>query len=464
MIPAGRFTSEETMKRIFRIASVLSAITLLGAAYARAQTPGQIPIFDQPGTGACNTAGGNDCVDSVITQDSGGNIGIGTTAPIAKLHVAAGSINLEDSTATSGNILKAGNPFIHNFGPVNTFMGAGAGNFSVIGDTNVGIGFIALANLTGGFSNTAVGGLALLSNTIGNTNTAVGRGALQANTEGNLNTATGRSALFSNVIGSANTADGVNALQTNFSGIRNNAMGESALFSNSGGNANVAIGNEALRTNPDGGNNIAIGDSSGINLQAGSSNIHIGYPGAAGFSESNTVRIGNCYGGIFGCTHRNFFVAGVATTAVSGVPVLINSNGQLGVAPSSKRFKNEIRDMGEASANLRKLRPVTFYYKPEVQSDARQLQYGLIAEEVAAVYPELVEYSGTGEPFSVRYQLLGTMLLNELQRQDRQLEEQQKQFQAQDAQIAELQVQLAAMARRFEEAGAPVIADKRQDR
>jgi hypothetical protein len=449
------------MKHIFRIASVLSAITLLGAAYAEAQTPGQVPIFDQPGTGACNAAGGNDCVDSVITQDSGGNIGIGTTSPVAKLHVAAGSINLEDSTPSSGNILKAGNPFIHNFGPVNTFMGSGAGNFSVIGDTNVGIGFNALASLTAGFSNTAVGGLALLSNTIGNTNTALGRGALQFNTEGNLNTATGRSALFTNVIGSANTADGVNALQSNFSGIRNNAMGESALFNNSTGNANVAIGNEALRNVPDGANNIAIGDSSGTNLQAGSSNIYIGYPGAAAFSESNTVRIGNCYNGIFGCTHRSFFVAGVATTSVSGVPVLVSPNGQLGVAPSSRRFKSEISDMGEATRNLRKLRPVTFYYKPEVQRGERQLQYGLIAEEVAAVYPELVEYSDTGEPFSVRYQLLGTMLLNELQRQDHQLEEQQKQFQAQEAKIAQLQVQLAAMAHRFEEAGASVIADKR---
>jgi hypothetical protein len=119
--------------------------------------------------------------------------------------------------------------------------------------------------------------------------------------------------------------------------------------------------------------------------------------------------------------------------------VFVNSSGQLGVLSSSARFKEDIHDMGEASATLRKLRPVTFYYKPEVQSGPRELQYGLIAEEVAAVDPNLVAYSATGEPFTVRFQLLAPMLLNELQRQD--------------AQIAELQAQLAGIASRLSEAG-----------
>ena len=433
------------MKQTFGFVTALTVITVLGLRDGRAQTPGQVPIFDQPGTGACNNANGNDCINSVITQDASGNIGVGTTAPVAKLHVAGGNLNLENSTATSGNILKGGNTFIHNMGPVNTFMGQGAGNFSVTGDTNTGIGFSALSSIADGFSNTAVGGLALSSDTGGHTNTAVGRGALQANTIGFENTANGRSALFSNDSGNLNTADGVNALQSNFNGSRNVAMGESALFGNSTGDANVGIGNETLK-NVNGAGNIAVGDSSGIDLQSGSSNILIGYPGAASFSESNTIRIGNCYGGIFGCNHQRFFAAGVATTGVSGVQVLVNGSGQLGVAPSSRRFKEEIQDLGDASAMLRKLRPVSFYYKPEVQSGPRQLQYGLIAEEVAAVNPDLVEYSETGEPFSVRYQLLAPMLLNEVQREDRQLDEQQKQ-------IAKLQAQLAAITSRLSDAG-----------
>ena len=435
------------MNRSFRFVLVLSTAAVLESGYVQAQTPRQVPVFDQPGTGACNSAGGNDCIDSVITQDSNGNVGIGATAPVAKLHVAGGNLNLEDSTATSGNILKAGNPFIHNFGPANIFIGAGAGNFMVTGDDNIGIGSNALDNVSAGFSNTAVGGNALRFNTSGNTNTAIGRDALLANTEGTLNTAIGRSALITNTTGSDNTADGVNALQTNSTGSGNTAVGESALFSNTSGGRNVAIGNDALRNVPAGTNNIAIGDAAGISLSGGVNNIYIGFPdrfSAGSLSpESNTIRIGNCVGGIFGCDHQSFFVAGVATTAVSGAPVLITGSGQLGVAPSSRRFKEEIRDMGEASAAFRRLRPVKFYYKQGVLGGARQLQYGLIAEEVAAVYPELVEYSESGEPFTVRYQLLGTMLLNELQRQDRQLEEQQKQ-------ISELQAQLAAMAHRLE--------------
>ena len=232
------------MCKVFSVVTMLATMTVLGAGSGQAQSPGQIPVFDQPGTGACYAAGGNDCIDSVITQGAGGNIGIGTTTPAAKLDIVGGNLNLEDSTATSGNILKGGAPFVHNSGPVNTFVGAGAGNFTVVGDTNTGVGFNALSNVMNGFSNTAVGGLALASDTSGHTNTAVGRGALQSNTEGQQNTATGRSALLINVIGSFNTADGVNALETNFDGIRNTAMGVNALFSNQSGSGHLLLTTE----------------------------------------------------------------------------------------------------------------------------------------------------------------------------------------------------------------------------
>jgi hypothetical protein len=426
--------------KILGFLSVLPTIIVLGSGYAQAQTPGRIPIFDQPATGTCNFAIGNDCIDSVITQDASGNIGIATTSPLARLDVAAGNINLENSTATSGNVLKGGSFFLHNFGPANVFLGIGAGNLAVSGDDNVGIGFIALGSNVDGFSNTAVGGQSLPNNTSGHTNTAIGRAAMQENRTGAFNTAVGRSALLANTVGFNNTAVGVSALQSITENANNTAIGESAL------------------TNALGGGNIAVGYRAGALLQSGSDNIYIGDEGPS--SESNTIHIGNCLGGLFGCQHRRFFVAGVATTAISGVSVLIDGNGQLGVAPSSGRFKEDIHDMGDASAGLRKLRPVTFHYKEGVEGTGRELQYGLIAEEVAKVYPELVQYSATGEPFTVRYQLLGTMLLNELQRQDRQLDEQRKQIHAQNAQIAELRAQLAAVAHRFEEVGVVVVANK----
>ena len=212
--------------KIRKASSLMPAVAFLCCCWpAQAQTQGRVPIFDSPGTGSCNAGAGNNCVDSVIVQDGSGNIGVGTGSPAARLHVAAGNLYLEDSSPTSGNLLKQGIPFLHNAGPVNTFLGAFAGNFGVTGDTNTGIGYAALNSIADGFSNTAVGGLALSANTSGNTNTAIGRGAMQWNTSGNLNTAVGRSALFNNQAGSDNTAIGVNALQSNIGGGTNVAVG-----------------------------------------------------------------------------------------------------------------------------------------------------------------------------------------------------------------------------------------------
>jgi len=419
-----------TLARTF-VSSAMLMLTL-GEVQAQTQTPGQITQFDPS----------LNIVDSVITQDPSGNIGIGTTAPAARLDVTAGNVNLEISSASSGNILKGGVLFLHNAGPANTFIGENAGNLSVSGDDNTAAGFNALRNIAGGFSNTAVGGRALLSDTSGDTNSAFGRDALLFNDIGSQNTAVGRSALISNTSGSFNTATGVNALQTNHDGIRNTAVGESALFANTSGNTNTAVGDEALK-NATGSDNIALGWQAGINVGGGSDNIQIGNNGSSG--DANTIRIGNCLGGIFGCAHSRFFAAGIVNSSVSGVQVLITGDGQLGVAPSSMRFKEQIQDMGDASSRLRRLRPVTFYYKQAAAGGSRQLQYGLIAEEVAQVYPELVQYSDTGEPFSVRYQLLGPMLLNEVQKQARQIEEQRLQIHAQEMQIAELKAQAAKL-------------------
>lgn len=278
------------MKRTFGFVTVLTVITVLGLGEARGQTPGQVPVFDQAGTGACNNANGNDCIDSVITQDASGNIGIGTTAPVAKLHVSNGNLNLENSTATSGNILKGGSPFMHNFGPANIFVGAGAGNFMVTGDDNVGIGSNALDNVSSGFSNTAVGGNALRFDTSGDTNTAIGRDALISNTQGSLNTAVGRSAMLGNTTGSANTVMGVSALQSS-NGSGNTAVGELALDNNSTGSYNAAIGMLTLSSNGTGYYNTGIGALADVSAPNLLNATAIGY--GAVVNASNKIRLGN---------------------------------------------------------------------------------------------------------------------------------------------------------------------------
>ena len=284
---------------------VFRAMLILGVGSVQAQTPGRIPVFDQPGTGFCNFASnGNDCIDSVITQ-LGTNIGIGTTAPSAKLDVAGGNLNLENSTTTSGNILKGGVLFLSNFGG-NTFLGQNAGNLTMTGNNNTATGANALPANTTGCCNTATGNNALLQNTTGGGNTASGDGALYSNSTGNNNTATGRWALIGNTEGANNTATGVSALQNNIGGSANTATGYSALhnsnndayntatgyyalYSNNGGYENTATGSQALQNNTGGFDNTAIGVGA-LNLNTtGIYNTATGYSALA----LNTTGTGN---------------------------------------------------------------------------------------------------------------------------------------------------------------------------
>ena len=195
-----------------------------------------------------------------------------------------------------------------------------------------------------------------------------------------------------------NTALGIGALDSNTTGDRNTASGDSALFSNTTGSGNTASGDSALFSNTTGSENIAIGYLAGENNSTGNNNIHIGH---SGFNESNTIRIG-------GASHDNAFIAGVQL-----VPV------------SSRQFKQDIHDMDKASSDLMRLRPVTFRYKKAYDSGEGRLQYGLIAEEAAEVYPELVVYDDTGKVKTVEYQKLPAMLLNELQKQHQVIQQQQ---------------------------------------
>jgi trimeric autotransporter adhesin len=263
----------------------------------------------------------------------------------------------------------------------------------------------ALFSLTTGTDNTAVGSQALFGLTTGVQNTAVGAQALFNNTA-NRNTAEGFRALINNTTGNSDTANGVNALLRNVTGGFNTAMGVSALEDNNG-SVNTALGANALQHNTTGTRNIALGVNAGLFLTTGSDNIDIANAGVAG--ESSTIRIGNS--NVDG-QNRAFIVGirGVTTGNADAVPVVIDSDGQLGTAGSSRRFKKEIKPMEQASEAILSLKPVTFHYNSDKTSTP---QFGLIAEEVAEVSPDLVVRDKNGEIYTVRYDAVNAMLLNE---------------------------------------------------
>jgi len=280
---------------------------------------------------------------------------------------------------------------------------------------NTAEGDNALFSLTTGFDNTAIGYSALFSNT-SSANTAIGAAALYSNTTGNNETATGFAALFSNTIGLYNTACGSNALYFNTTGNNNTASGESALVSNTTGGNNTANGAVALAFNTTGGRNIALGSLAGFNLTTGSNNIDIGNEGVA--AEANTIRIGTQG------TQTATFIAGISGAGVTGAAVVVSSSGQLGVAPSSERFKEQIKAMDKASEALLALKPVTFRYREEIDPEGIP-QFGLVAEEVERVNPDLVVRDAKGKVFTVRYEAVNAMLLNEFLKEHRKVEEQE---------------------------------------
>jgi len=283
--------------------------------------------------------------------------------------------------------------------------GVGAGTLVVnSADQNTATGAAALLLNTTGSFNTANGALALLNNTTGHSNTAIGRGALQNNTTGDQNTAIGDRALFLDTTGHSNTATGSLALFIN-NGIQNTANGAAALGSNSTGNANTAIGDGALINNTAGSGNIALGAFAGDNVMTANDVICIGAPGA---NVSNSCFIGQIFG----------------ATSSSGIPVLINSNNRLGTTTSSKRFKEDIKPMDKISEVLLALKPVTFRYKKEIDPTGTP-QLGLVAEDVEKLNPDLVVRDKEGKPYSVRYDQVNAMLLNEFLKEHCKVQEQE---------------------------------------
>jgi len=299
----------------------------------------------------------------------------------------------------------------------NTGVGSSALRGNTGGIDNTAVGAAALINNTNGFGNVAVGFSALLLSTTTVGNTAVGFGALGLNTIGDANVAIGFDVLGSNTTGYGNTATGYDALITNSTGGNNTANGAFVLSSNISGDDNTANGINALASNTTGSNNIALGSNAGANLTTGNFNIHIGNAGVAG--ESNKIRIGT------EGTHTATYIAGIGGAPLvhgAAVAVGITADGQLGVRASSARFKEAIKPMDKASEAILALKPVTFRYKHELDPDGIP-QFGLVAEQVEKVNPDLVARDAEGKVFTVRYDEVNAMLLNEFIKEHRKVEE-----------------------------------------
>jgi hypothetical protein len=322
----------------------------------------------------------------------------------------------------------------------NTAEGTSALFSLTSGVSNTALGYQALYSNTTGNTNTATGFRALYSNTIGIQNTATGYSALSSNTLGNYNTADGVNALFANVTGDHNTATGLRALYGNSSGSENTAVGVSALASNDNGSQNTAVGFKALMANRGGNHNIALGHEAGI-LVGGlynprDNNIEIG--NAGDFNDDATIRVGD--------VQTRTFIAGISGSAVVGDTVVVDANGQLGTATSSARFKKEIKPMDKASEAILKFKPVSFQYKSDPTGTR---QFGLIAEEVAKVNPDLVIRDRKGEIYSVRYEAVNVMLLNEFLKDHTAFLEEQCKAQEQQAAITQLNSKVAQQQRDF---------------
>jgi endosialidase-like protein len=304
-------------------------------------------------------------------------------------------------------------------------------------NSNTVLGEDAFLNNFDGHDNTASGFQALHSNFSAYGNTANGSNALYYNTTGLYNTATGNAALYNNVNGLENTASGVEALYTNNAGNGNAAIGAYALHSNTRGQNNIAVGYNALFSNTFGSKNIAVGSEAGFNLTTGSHNIDIGNPGVAG--EAKAIRIGNQG------TQTATFIAGISgATVPTGVPVIVDATGHLGTTTSSARFKDAIKPMDKASEAIFSLKPVTFHYKKDLDPEGVP-QFGLVAEQVEKVNPDLVARDEQGKPYTVRYEAVNAMLLNEFLKEHKAFVEEQQKVQEQGETIARQQKQIEAL-------------------
>ena len=359
-----------------------------------------------------NTASGNTAVGSraLLNNTTGGTLGTIQDIDLGP-NVAVGQQALESNTVASGNTA-VGYQALRSFtaGPV---------GFEQVGLCTA-VGFQALANATGTF-----------------TNSAFGYQALRNDTEGGGNTAIGSQALFSNTTGGSNVATGNNALSSNISGNTNTAVGFSALTGNIDGDGNTAIGFAALGANTGGSDNIGLGNFAGNGVSAANNVICIGTPGA---NVNNSCYVGNIW-----------------TQPGGSQAVFVNADGKLGAQVSSRRFKEAIKPLDQASEALFALKPVSFHYKKEIDSAATS-QFGLLAEDVEKVNPDLVIRDKEGNPYSVRYDQVNAMLLNEFLKEheafveeQRKVEQQGRTIQEQEATIGQLRKEMETVVARLKE-------------
>jgi hypothetical protein len=332
--------------------------------------------------------------------------------------------------------------------------------FNTTGTENTANGTAALEFNDSGSENTAVGAFALFSNTTASFNTAVGRSALANNTTGSPNTAIGAEALASNTTGQFNTATGASALSTNTTGNNNTATGSFTLFNAPTGSDNTATGFTALDFNTTGSGNTATGVSALLNNTTGNENIGLGFQaGENQTTGSNNVYIGAGLVGVAGESNACYIASIFGQTSGGGAPVLINATGKLGTMTSSKRFKEEIKPMDKASAVLLALKPVTFRYKKQFDPVGKS-QFGLVAEDVEKVNPDLVVRDKEGKPYSVRYDAVNAMLLNEFLKEHKTVLEQgatiAQQRRAFEAAIAQQQKEIEALTATVKEQAAQI--------
>ncbi len=398
---------------------------------AKALLPAPSPDGGYPGG---NTAEGINALHDVNTAVGINNTAVGANAlthdTTGFYNVAVGNAALASNTTGNFNMAIGTEALRDNNANFNLAIGFRVLFMNTTGNHLTGIGAAALRNNTTAGFNTAIGADAMRENTTGTNNTAIGADALAQNINGNSNTAVGYQALFSNV--------------GTIGGAGNTAIGSGALFANTAGSGNTAVGDGALTNITNGHNNIALGAGAGFgNSGGGSNNIYIDN---AGSLDSGTIRIG-----IQSVQTRTFIagIYGTITGNMSTLPVVVDLNGQLGTFSSSRRFKKEIKPMDQASEAILALKPVTFHYKSD---NTGTPQFGLIAEEVAEVNPDLVVRDKDGEIYTVRYDAVNAMLLNEFLKEHRKVQEQQ-------AAITDLKSVVAQQQKQFQAA----IAEQRKE-
>ncbi len=417
----------------------------------------------------------------------GGNTAEGTNALLSlttgQNNTAVGVNSLSSTTTGGRNTAIGAGALRFNTGGENTAVGFQALFNNTTGISNTANGYQALFSNKDGFTNTANGAFALANNRIADNNTATGYGALyrntgmqntangayalSSNTLGHDNTATGYIALSSNTTGIENTATGVNALPNNTTGFRNTAVGSSALVLNDVGVANTAVGWRALQLNTGNGNstavgasalgnstgfeNTALGTNAGVNLTDGVFNIDIGAEVVGVAGESRTIRIGTT------ATQTRTFIAGISgATVAGGVGVIVGTDGKLGTVVSSARFKEAIQPMDKASEAILALRPVTFHYKRDIDP-AGTPQFGLVAEDVEKINPDLVGRDKEGKPYTVRYDAVNAMLLNEFLKEHQKVEQLTKDF---ETKFAEQRKQIESLTTGLQKVSAQLEVNK----